>query len=406
MKKKQFVTAAIVTAMVLPTVFSTSYAEGLPKKDENKKVEAVSNEVPSYKEVVFADSAEKILSFSDVPTTHYAYKHIMGMAEQGVIKGYPDGTFKPNLSISREHVALMFYRAFDLGNQEPVRAGKNFTDVPKNYVYYDEIQAVYRAGLFDGKDGNSFDPKAPMTRAEMAKVIVTAFDLERHQGYIFKDVSEKHWAKDYIATVYAHGIAKGSNGDYMPNAPIKRADFSILLYNSLNPDEVEKPTEPLKPTPPVVEKPVEPKPTEPKPINPTPTKVNYIYADTNPKDLPRPKGYVVREHERKNQEEMSAWMKKHGTNSHGSIPMNRKYVEESIKTEFVKKLGVKANNYEEFVQYIANQQGLTVNELVAIATQAVQTGKVVYYENQKGIKYAIYCNYPAGNFMIVNTKLD
>jgi len=52
--------------------------------------------------------------FSDVPTTHWAYKHIAYVAERGVVKGYPDGTYKPNAVVTRDQMAVYVGRAFGL----------------------------------------------------------------------------------------------------------------------------------------------------------------------------------------------------------------------------------------------------------------------------------------------------
>ena len=383
--KKQLLVATIATAMVFHPLLPT-YTEAAPS-------------ISGY-------SKEMERRMTDVPPTHYGQKYITHMTEQGIIKGYPDGTFKPNLSISREHVALMFYRAFDLANKEPVREGTDFKDVSKNHMYYDEIQAVYQAGIFDGKDGNSFDPTAPMTRAEMAKVIVTAFDLERHTGYIFKDVGEKHWAKDYIATLYAHGIAKGSNGNYMPNEPVKRADFSILLYNSLNPDEVVKPTEPLKPnpvTPPVEEKPVDTKPTKPV-TPPSDTTTGYIYENTKVKDIPRPEGYVENVTEDNNLKEMEKWAKENQAAYHGVFPIDKVYVEEKLQEGFyLKEFGHTYTTYKGYLEYKAQSKGLTLDELVSLINEAVKTGKLVSYE-KNGIQYKLFYAYVGGLIDMVQDK--
>ncbi|MEK5068045.1 S-layer homology domain-containing protein [Sporosarcina sp. FSL K6-1508] len=205
-------------------------------------------------------SAEVLQELKDVSKGNSAYKEIMAMYDQGIIDAYPGNLFKPAQSISRVHVASSFVQALDL---TPVRAGKEFKDVPKTHPDYDIVQKVYRAGIFDGKDDGNFGIADNLTRAQMAKVIVEAFNLDIHKGYIFDDVSESHWAKDYISSLYMSGITTGSNGKYLPSDSVSRAHYAMFLYRALNPENAPKPDKPLTQTPPVKPEP-KPKP-KPKP---------------------------------------------------------------------------------------------------------------------------------------------
>lgn len=215
-------------------------------------------------------STEVSRDFTDVGKSYSFYKEIMSMTKEGIIHGYTDNTFKPQQLITRMHTAMMFERALELA---PVRAGKEFKDVPKTHMYYDTVQKVYRAGIFDGKGDGSFGIADNLTRAQMAKVIVGAFNIDIHKGYIFDDVGESHWAKDYISSVYMSGITVGSNGKFLPSDSVSRAHYAAFLYRALNPDNAPKPEKPLSPTP----KP-EPKPVKP---TPTPTPIQPILAEKN-----------------------------------------------------------------------------------------------------------------------------
>lgn len=206
-------------------------------------------------------STKVLPDFKDVPKSHSAYKEIMAMRDKKIINGYPDNTFRPAQSISRVHTASLFVRSMDL---KPVRAGKEFKDVPKSSPYYNDVQTVYRAGIFDGNTNGMFGINDNLTRGQMAKVLVNAFELKIEKGYIFSDVGADNWAKDYISTLYVHGITVGSNGLYKPNDPVSRAHYAAFLYRALNPDDAPKPEKPLEPTP--IPKP-EPKP-DPKPQPP------------------------------------------------------------------------------------------------------------------------------------------
>lgn len=180
-------------------------------------------------------------TFLDVKSGHWAYKEIKEMAKGGIITGYQNGTFKPEDSIKRQHVALMFARSLEM---EMIRGVTEFKDVPGNHMYADPIQMVYTAGIFDGNNGK-FNPDQNLTRAQMAKVLTIAFDLKVKAEYDFPDVSDKHWAKDYIRALYSNGITTGSEGKFKPEDRVTRAQYSVFLHRALNldPDFVAPPIE-------------------------------------------------------------------------------------------------------------------------------------------------------------------
>ena len=169
------------------------------------------------------------LTFLDISQQHWGWQMIQEMAKQGIIIGYPDGTFQPNVPIQRQHVALMLTRALEL---EPKKEALAFNDIPESHMYFEVINQVQQAGLFDGIDGN-FQPNANMTRAQMAKVLVVAFNLTATEQETFKDVPSTHWAYAYIANLAANGIAIGDQDKFRPNDAVTRAEFTTFLYRAL-----------------------------------------------------------------------------------------------------------------------------------------------------------------------------
>ncbi|MEK4387210.1 InlB B-repeat-containing protein [Solibacillus sp. FSL W7-1464] len=170
--------------------------------------------------------------FSDI-STHWAKDAIIDIACREIVNGYLDGTFKPNAPITREHVAVIFSRTFEL---TAIRKAMVFNDVSPSHIYYDSIMSVYEAGIFDGVSSEYFNPNAYMTRAQMAKVLVLAFGLQESttNRTIFNDVPINHWAQGYISTLANNGIAFGDNGNFQPNEPVTRAQFVAFLHRALN----------------------------------------------------------------------------------------------------------------------------------------------------------------------------
>lgn len=169
-------------------------------------------------------------TFPDVgPSLDWAFKEIETMVAKGIIVGHDDGTFKPQDSIERQHSALMFTRALPLEAVEPYIP---FKDVPTSHLYYKEITKGQQAGIFEGYN-NMFLPTGKLTRAEMAKILVVAFNIEAEGKHNFPDVSDKHWANDYISILSSSGITNGIYGEYRPEEEVTRAQFAVFMHRAL-----------------------------------------------------------------------------------------------------------------------------------------------------------------------------
>ncbi|QHE53684.1 DUF5050 domain-containing protein [Pontibacillus sp. HMF3514] len=111
----------------------------------------------------------------------------------------------------------------------------NFTDVPKGFSGYKEIAKAKELEIIDGVGGGKFAPKASLTRAQMAKILSEAYDLEGQDDITFTDVKDSHWAKAYISALASNRITIGyPDGTFRPKKNITRQEFSAFLARHLN----------------------------------------------------------------------------------------------------------------------------------------------------------------------------
>ncbi|WP_168214684.1 S-layer homology domain-containing protein [Lysinibacillus sp. S2017] len=186
-------------------------------------------EAPVIPTEPIAEIVEELINLSDIKTDYWAYEAIKSLISKGIILGYPNNEFRPNELISREHIILMISR---LGLLTIKRDVSEFTDIPSDYLYYDEIRLAQLAGIIDGNDG-IFNPKSPLTRAQAAKIIVLLFDFKIKGLESFDDVSKNAWYFPYVRTLATNNIVLGDNGHFYPNQPITRAQFATMLYRAL-----------------------------------------------------------------------------------------------------------------------------------------------------------------------------
>jgi len=193
---------------------------------ENKTPEPMPNPEPNPEE---PNSELPVVTFDDL-SGHWAKEMIEDLASQGIITGYPDGSFHPNETIKRHHMALLFIRAFEF---EPIREVVSFSDVSTNHPSYEAIMSLQQAGIVDGSKGE-FHPNNSLTRAEMAKIVALALGIEPGGTSTFQDVSTTHWSYAYIAALEELGIVLGDKGKFKPDEPVTRAQFVAMIYRALN----------------------------------------------------------------------------------------------------------------------------------------------------------------------------
>jgi len=121
-------------------------------------------------------------TFSDVASTHWAYKHIEYAVSQNVVKGYSDGTYKPDLVVDRGQMAVFVARAMvtpggDAGIPDPVPP-PTFPDVLSDFWAYKQVEYCVGHGVVKGYDDGTYRPGDPVTRDQMAVYVARAFKLQ------------------------------------------------------------------------------------------------------------------------------------------------------------------------------------------------------------------------------------
>lgn len=142
---------------------------------------------------VIAFGVMPALAFPDVSDNYWAASQIKILSEQGVIVGYPDGTFKPDDNVTRAEFAAMAIRA--LGQQHTkVAQPLHFTDIDESYWAYQDIQkAVYFDLISNTKDNEAFRPDDSVSRAESMSVAVNALTTESISIEKAKEVLAKQY---------------------------------------------------------------------------------------------------------------------------------------------------------------------------------------------------------------------
>lgn len=170
------------------------------------------------------------MAFSDIQSSFWAYDHISFLFCSGVIGGYPDGSFKPNNNTTRGQFTKMLVLGMGWSLYDPYFP--TFSDVAPGSTYYRYVETGYLRGVISGYGDGTFRPNSPITRAQTAKMLVTAKGWQPASPGVedFYDVPNHHWAYGYIETAYRRGLLSGyGNGFFRPEQEVTRAQLSKML---------------------------------------------------------------------------------------------------------------------------------------------------------------------------------
>ncbi|GLC88352.1 S8 family serine peptidase [Lysinibacillus piscis] len=213
---------------VIPSPVNPTISNPNPSKPEPVKPEP-SKEQPEK-------SNPKIM-FTDIPKTHWAASYIQQAVEQGLLKGYPDGTFKPNSDMTRAQFASVLVRALGLDLTDTTTP---FRDIDHYAVEtQNEIAAAFRSGIIKGSNGQ-FNPSAAITRTQMALMIARAYMYQTQQAYTPTQIAPFSDIKQYdaetiqaISLLHELTIITGSEGKFMPENATTRAQGAKIFVNLL-----------------------------------------------------------------------------------------------------------------------------------------------------------------------------
>ncbi|WP_214630911.1 family 10 glycosylhydrolase [Paenibacillus agaridevorans] len=174
------------------------------------------------------------VKFSDI-LGHWAEASIKLAAAKGIISGYADGTFKPKSEVTRAEFAVMLARMLNLqGNG----AELEFNDMAAigSWAKQGIAQAV-EAGIVKGYSDGSFRPNAKISRVEMVTMIVNALGFADNSKAttVFADDAEiPAWARAAVAAAVENGLVQGVGGNkFAPNQTATRAESVVVLLRAL-----------------------------------------------------------------------------------------------------------------------------------------------------------------------------
>jgi hypothetical protein len=194
--------------------------EEVKEETPTTTTETEQGQTPSSQTADFKDTAE-----------HWAREAINKLVKEGIISGYPDGTFRPNAEITRAEFVTLICRMLGL---EPINSPSKFKDVDSNAWYAGYINAIREAGMIGGYEDGTFKPNQKITREEgfvilyrMAKAQLSASGSNPN---FTDDESIAAWAREAVEALVSAGVVSGyEDGTIKPKNNITRAETVKIL---------------------------------------------------------------------------------------------------------------------------------------------------------------------------------
>ena len=182
--------------------------------------------------------------YSDMNESHWAYQSIKFLTEIGVVVGYPDGTYKPDIPVTRAEFASMAIKA--LGQEDAnVSQEIHFSDIDSDFWAYNIIQKAVYFDLIPDSKGERFRAFEPVTRAEAISIAVNALTTQQISQQKAENIISKSY-EDYTQMpawfLIAAGKAQlldliivmpGHEGQLEADRPAYRAEVAALLYKMM-----------------------------------------------------------------------------------------------------------------------------------------------------------------------------
>ncbi len=182
--------------------------------------------------------------YTDMDENHWAYQSIKFLTEVGVVVGYPDGTYKPDIPVTRAEFASMAIKA--LGQEDAsVTQDIHFSDIEPSFWAYDIIRRAVYFDLIPDAEGQRFRPYESVTRAEAITIAVNALTTQQISEQRAQDIIAKSY-EDYTQMpawfLIAAGKAQlldliivmpGNEGKLEADRPANRAEVAAILYKMM-----------------------------------------------------------------------------------------------------------------------------------------------------------------------------
>ena len=179
--------------------------------------------------------------FSDIADDAWYLAHVEHIADLEITTGYPDGTYRPDLSVTRAQMAAFLSRI--LGGPpigaEPAATGR-FSDIADDAWYLAHVEHIADFEITTGYPDGTYRPDLSVTRAQMAAFLSRILGgppigAEPAAAGRFSDIADDAWYLAHVEHIADFEITTGHpDGTYRPDLPVTRVQMAAFLSRLVN----------------------------------------------------------------------------------------------------------------------------------------------------------------------------
>ncbi|MDZ8090169.1 MAG: S-layer homology domain-containing protein [Nostoc sp. DedQUE12b] len=178
------------------------------------------------------------IAFNDVPNDFWSRRFIDVLSARGILKGFPDYSFRPNQAVNRAEFAAILEKAFD---QEPSKTAIAFQDVPTKFWATPAINQAISAGFLKGYPKKTFKPQQNISRVQVLVALVSGLNLKAPTSpnqilSVYKDAKDiPPYAITKIAAATTNGLVVNYPNPQVldPNKVASRAEVAAMIHQAL-----------------------------------------------------------------------------------------------------------------------------------------------------------------------------
>lgn len=148
--------------------------------------------------------------FTDVSSDDWFNTPVSTLSAMGILTGYEDGSFQPNAPITRAEFAAIAVRFYE--NDSVDYTDGTFSDITGSEWFADAVQAAKEQGIIGGYPDGSFQPNKAITRAEACSIVNRTLDRVPHEDYLLPDTIMRTWPDNQKGAWYYADIQEATNG--------------------------------------------------------------------------------------------------------------------------------------------------------------------------------------------------
>jgi hypothetical protein len=211
-------------------VKDSRWTDYLPAGNYTYFFKVVDNNGNHYYKKITVDITEP--KIPDVNSSDWFSREMTYLFDKSILKGSADNALRPSANISRAEAMTMIGRAIGL---DETKRMTRFKDVSGESFAAGYIQSAFEKGIIKGFPNGTFRPDQPVTRAEMAILVSKAYNLTGDTSEKIVDISNQVTGYAQIKALYNVGITKGyPDHSFKPYKPINRAEYSVFLARAEN----------------------------------------------------------------------------------------------------------------------------------------------------------------------------